>query len=69
MVTRPGDCFALSTPQSGEGHYSMYQSLFGRTLAAGDTARAHSRLVAAKLSDAEIVERYGKFMAEFPEKN
>ncbi len=69
MMTRPGDCFALSTPQSGEGHYSMYQSLFGRTLAAGDTVRAQSRLVAARLSDAEIVERYGKFMAEFPEKN
>jgi len=66
-MTRPGDCFALSTPKSAEVHFSMYASLFGRTLAPGDTTRARSRLIVAKLSESGILERYEKFMAEFPE--
>jgi len=39
------DCFAVSTPHQREGHYSLYLSLFGRTIQAGETARARARLV------------------------
>jgi hypothetical protein len=42
------DCFALSTPYEGEGHFSLYLSLFGRDVKAGQTATARSRLVIAK---------------------
>lgn len=39
------ECFAVATPHQTEAHYSTYLSLFGRTLAAGRTARAHVSLV------------------------
>jgi len=39
------DCFAISTPYEGEGHYSLYMSLFGRDIKAGQKAKARSRLV------------------------
>lgn len=39
------DCFAIATPYEGEGHYSLYLSLFGRDIKAGQTAKARSRLV------------------------
>jgi len=38
------DCFAISMPQQAEGHYSLYFSLFGRTVAAGETATAKVRM-------------------------
>jgi hypothetical protein len=38
------DCFAISMPYQTEGHYSLYFSLFGRTIAAGDTATAKVRM-------------------------
>jgi hypothetical protein len=31
-------------PYQTEGHYSLYFSLFGRTIAAGDTATAKVRM-------------------------
>ena len=50
------DCFAVLTPFEAEGHRSMYLSLFGRDLKAGETARARARLVIASgLSDADIL--------------
>lgn len=39
------DCFAIATPYETEGHRSLYFSLFGRGLKAGEQARARSRLV------------------------
>lgn len=39
------ECFAVATPHQTEAHYSTYLSLFGRTLAAGQTARARVSLV------------------------
>ena len=39
------DCFAVLTPVETEGHRSMYLSLFGQDLKAGQTARARARLV------------------------
>jgi len=41
------DCFAIATPYSGEGHYSIYLSLFGRDVKAGETVRSRCRLVVA----------------------
>jgi hypothetical protein len=57
LVMSPArDCFAVLTPFEAEGHRSLYLSLFGRDLKAGETARARARLViASKLSDAQIV--------------
>jgi hypothetical protein len=40
------DCFAISTPQQGDSHSSLYLSLFGRDVNKGETARARARLVA-----------------------
>jgi len=75
LMAPPQDCFAISTPYNQQppdnvaGHSSLYLSLFGRDLAAGETARAHCRLVIAKdLDDQQIVERYAKYVAEHPEK-
>jgi hypothetical protein len=50
------DCFALATPEEREGHYSLYLSLFGRDMKAGETARARARLViASSFSAAKII--------------
>jgi hypothetical protein len=56
LMSPAQDCFAVLTPFEAEGHRSMYLSLFGKDLQAGETARARARLViASKLSDAQIV--------------
>lgn len=56
LVMSPAqDCFAVLTPFEAEGHRSMYLSLFGKDLQAGETARARARLViASNLSDTQI---------------
>lgn len=70
VMGQPDGCFAVSTPYNKTppdgvaGHRSLYLSLFGRDLAAGETARARTRLVVAKLSDAESVGRYEQFAQE-----
>jgi hypothetical protein len=38
------DCFAVSMPFQTEGHYSLYFSLFGKTINAGETAVAKARM-------------------------
>lgn len=43
------DCFAIALPQQTEGHYSLYLSLFGRTIPAGETVRTRAQLVVGKL--------------------
>jgi len=59
------DCFAMSTPYVGEGHFSLYQSLFGRSVAAGETATAHSRLVVAESpTEAQILALYKSYMKD-----
>lgn len=45
LMAPPKDCFALSTPYAGEGHYSLYLSLFGRNLDKGQKAAFKARLV------------------------
>ena len=59
------DCFALSTPYAGEGHRSLYLSLFGRDVKAGETATARCRLVIAKSpTEPQIVELYKKYLKQ-----
>ncbi len=45
VMSPPQDCFAIMTPFGGDPHRSMYLSLFGKDLKAGETARARARLV------------------------
>ncbi len=66
MVMAPReDCFALFTPCTGESHRSMYLSLFGRSLAKGETARAFARFVVADaLSENQMLEHYKAYEAQ-----
>jgi len=62
------DCFAISTPYEGEGHYSTYFSVFGRDIEAGQTARARLRLVVIDaVSNQEILKLYEKYMKDLSE--
>jgi hypothetical protein len=46
MMAPASDCFAVSTPcQTDKTHHSLYLSLFGRDIKAGEVARARARLV------------------------
>jgi hypothetical protein len=57
------DCFAVSMPYQGESHYSLYLSLFGRDIKAGESATARARFaVTTARSDAGILEMYGEYM-------
>ncbi|HPA20631.1 MAG TPA: hypothetical protein PLU30_22975 [Verrucomicrobiae bacterium] len=65
------DCFAVSMPYNKQpadnvaGHGSIYMSLFGQDVAAGQTVAAHCRLIIAKdLSDEAILGRYRQYLAE-----
>jgi len=65
LMSPPDDCFAIATPYEGEGHYSMYFSLFGRDIKAGQTAKARMRLaVTNTASDREILDLYRKYMKD-----
>jgi len=60
------DCFAVSTPYGEEGHRSVYLSLFGRDLKAGETASARARLVIGKaISDRQAIELYEAYRKEW----
>lgn len=57
------ECFGIAMPHQAEGHYSLYLSLFGRDLKAGETARARARLlVAVGPSEKEILGRYADYL-------
>jgi hypothetical protein len=59
------ECFAVSTPYRGENHWSMYLSLFGRNLAAGEIAVARARLiVTSDVTDGDILELYAAYLAD-----
>jgi hypothetical protein len=65
LMAPPDDCFAIASPYEGEGHYSVYFSLFGRDVMAGQTARARMRLiVTSAASDREILDLYRKYMKD-----
>ncbi len=57
------ECFALATPYDTEGHYSLYLSLFGGDVRAGDTVRARSRLwISVSPTDSQIVKSYRTYI-------
>jgi len=68
MMSLPDDCFAVSSPfnpgtPTAGGYRSLYQSLFGRDLAAGRNDRVRLRLIVGeKISDEEAVRMYGKYL-------
>jgi len=65
LMAPPEDCFAISTPYEGEGHYSLYMSLFGRDIKAGQKIKARSRLViAASTSNDRALDLYKEYMKE-----
>jgi hypothetical protein len=62
LMAPPEDCFAISTPYESEGHYSLYMSLFGRDIKAGQKAKARSRLViAAGASNEQVLDLYKEY--------
>jgi len=63
LMAPPEDCFAIATPYEGESHYSLYLSLFGRDVKAGETAKARSRFVVTTgVSDRQILDLYQKYV-------
>ncbi|MGQ9504019.1 MAG: hypothetical protein ACUVQG_14790 [Thermogutta sp.] len=65
IMSRPSDCFAVATPYSGEGHRSIYLSLFGQDLEPERPVTVHARFVIGHaLTDQMIVDRYHSFLAE-----
>lgn len=65
VMAPPDDCFAVATPFGEEGHRSLYLSLLGRDVAAGQTATARARLVLARdVSDAQAVALYQAYVQE-----
>ena len=65
LMAPPDDCFAISTPYEGESHYSLYLSLFGRDVEAGETVKSRSRLVVTTtISNDQILDMYQKYIKE-----
>lgn len=71
LMSPPEDCFAVSVPYNKEppdnvaGHGSVYMSLFGAGVDAGQRVSAHCRLIIAKdLKDADVLRRYAEYLAE-----
>lgn len=63
LMAPPDDCFTIATPYRGESHYSLYLSLFGRDIKAGETVRSRCRLIiAAHISDEQIIDLYQKYI-------
>lgn len=56
VMSPPQDCFAVLTPFDGESHRSMYLSLFGKDLKAGQTVRARARLVVGTNPASDAIE-------------
>jgi hypothetical protein len=67
VMASPQDCFAISMPHEADPHRSLYVSLFGRSIKAGQTARAHTRTVIAPRTSVEEIERlYDEFLRGLP---
>lgn len=65
LMSPPEDCFAVLTPYDTEPHRSMYLSLFGKDLKAGETARARARLIiGTDLAGETIDARYSAYLRE-----
>ena len=57
LMSPPSDCFAILTPFEAEPHRSMYLSLFGKDLKAGEIAKAKARLVIGTNLTNETIDR------------
>jgi hypothetical protein len=65
VMAHAKDCFAVSMSYGTEPHHSLYLSLFGRTIKAGETDTARARLVLGEeLSDEEVIELYQSYLRE-----
>jgi hypothetical protein len=71
MMSLPEDCFAVSMPYNKippdgvAGHGSLYLSLFGYDLKAGESRTVHSRLVVIKAPTyKQIIDIYEKYRIE-----
>ncbi len=65
LMTRSQDCFAIACPHDGEGHRSVYFSLFGLNLAPGESVEARSRLIICRdVTDEKAVMLYDKFVSQ-----
>ena len=69
MMCPPDDCFAVASPWNpatleAGGYRSLYLSLFGEDLKAGQTAKARCRLIISRnLPDDEVIRRYKQYVA------
>jgi len=71
QMTRPQDCFAvempynLTPPDGVAGHRSIYFSLFGGDLKAGESARALTRTIVGRdITDEKALEAYATFVGQ-----
>jgi hypothetical protein len=65
LMAPPQDCFAVLTPFGEEDHRSLYLSLFGRDLKAGESATARARLVIGRdISDEQAIALYKAYAAK-----
>ena len=70
MMCPPDDCFAVSSPWNpatpeGGGYRSLYLSLFGRDVKAGQESRARCRVVIGRgITDRRAVELYEAYLKE-----
>jgi len=62
VMTPRDDCFAVAMPYEGEAHYSLYLSLFGRDIKAGESAKTRTRFVVTPTaSDAQVLKLYEQY--------
>jgi hypothetical protein len=65
VMSPRSECFAVLTPFETEPHRSLYLSLFGKDLKAGETARAQARLViGTDLAGEEIDRVYSVYLRQ-----
>jgi len=65
VMAPAGDCFAVAMPYGEDPHRSVYLSLFGRDVKAGETAVARVRLVVRHgLSDEKAEQLYHEFAGQ-----
>jgi hypothetical protein len=63
LMSPPNECFAVCMPEQNDPHYSLYLSLFGQDVPAGQSLQARARLlIGISLSDADILAEYGKYV-------
>jgi hypothetical protein len=67
LMTQPEKCFAVATPYDGEGHRSVYFSLFGCDLRPNESAATRARLrLGRELTNEQAVELYQQFLRQNP---